>query len=137
MHQAEEPLPASVVKTLNAGTLAGYHPPMGFFMTVENRTTYAVTRLQVQVTTLETHRAEYYEINYFEPEGVSTGGTFITNQEHPDLHRINAGDRVSFRAPIAEKADSYEDWSTKYYYLVTKAWGYSTVRTKPPPPAAN
>ena len=50
-HQAEEPLPVSVLRALNGGTLAGYHPPMGFFMTVENRTTYSVTRLQIQVMT--------------------------------------------------------------------------------------
>src|ERR1019366_6552125 len=36
---------------------------------------------------------------------VSTGGTFITNQEHPALHRINGGDRT-FPDPNTRSTDS-------------------------------
>ncbi len=131
VHQVEVPLPVSVANILSRGTLAGYHPPLGFFMTIENRTTYAVTRFQLLVQENATGKANIYEINYFEPEAVSTGGAIITNKEHPDFHRINAGERLSFRAPIAETADSYEDWAAKFTYGIGKVWGYSTVKPNP------
>lgn len=124
LHTVEATIPQDIADSLNSGAKAGYVNDKGFFVELDNRTSYVITSLTVSVFSKAGGGSNNYALDYFEPEGVSNGSLFIKDYFAPDFHSIQPGQRLSFRVPVAEEAASADDFAEKYGWHITAARGF-------------
>jgi hypothetical protein len=125
LHLSERLIPENVVVLISSASAAGFDKQKGFFLQIDNRTPYTITKLVVRVKDLSGSGHNDYVVDYFEPEAVALGSMFVKDRYAPEFHSIQSGQTSSFRVPITERAESQEEFTQKFMWGVVRAWGFS------------